>query len=427
MSALRPTTSRRRSTTRTPSRTSATPTPPSLVDTLVRWHRLRGDDDLERLAAPTSTARRWSRPRRRAGSRPAAFTERISAIHQRTWAELGLARRPLRAHHRPAATSRNVQRILQQRLRRGLDRAARVRGPLLRRLRALPHRARPGGRPLPRPRARARAAPRDQLLLPDEPRVRLAARRGSRSNPDFIRPARYRNEALAMLRDESGLGDLSISRPKSRLDWGVELPFDRDHVCYVWFDALISYLTGAGYPDDPRVRGALGERRAPDRQGHPEAARDLLADHAEGDRARAVPAPVGARLLERRRAQDLEEPRQHDLAARDARSLRLRGVPLLPAARDELRARRELQRGGAGRARERRPREQPRQPGEPHAEPGREALRRRGARSRAASGRGRARTLAREAAAAARGVDAAMERAALPRRARRDPRRSRAP
>jgi methionyl-tRNA synthetase len=73
-----------------------------------------------------------------------------------------------------------------------------------------------------------------------------------------IRPERYRNEALAMLRDESGLGDLSISRPKARLDWGVELPFDRDHVCYVWFDALISYLTGAGLtgaglPDDPKL------------------------------------------------------------------------------------------------------------------------------------------------------------------------------
>src|SRR5690606_20044345 len=36
-----------------------------------------------------------------------------------------------------------------------------------------------------------------------------------------------------------------------RLDWGVELPWDPDHVCYVWFDALISYLTGAGFPDDP--------------------------------------------------------------------------------------------------------------------------------------------------------------------------------
>ena len=96
-------------------------------------------------------------------------------------------------------------------------------------------------------------------------------------------------------------------------------------------------------------------------------------------------APLGARLLERRRAQGLEEPRQHDLAARDARPLRLRGVPLLPAARDELRPRRELHRGGARRARERRPRQQPRQPGEPHAEPGREAVRRR----RAGAGRAR--------------------------------------
>ncbi len=68
-------------------------------------------------------------------------------------------------------------------------------------------------------------------------------------NPGFVRPERYANETLAMLRDESGLGDLCISRPKQRLDWGIELPFDTDYVCYVWFDALINYLTGAGYPD----------------------------------------------------------------------------------------------------------------------------------------------------------------------------------
>jgi methionyl-tRNA synthetase len=70
-------------------------------------------------------------------------------------------------------------------------------------------------------------------------------------NPDFIRPERYRNEVLAMLREDSGLEDLCISRPKSRLEWGIELPFDADYVCYVWFDALINYLTGLGYPDDP--------------------------------------------------------------------------------------------------------------------------------------------------------------------------------
>ncbi len=69
-------------------------------------------------------------------------------------------------------------------------------------------------------------------------------------NPDFIRPERYRNEALAML-DSGALDDLCISRPKTRLTWGIELPFDPDYVCYVWFDALLSYFTAIGGPDSP--------------------------------------------------------------------------------------------------------------------------------------------------------------------------------
>jgi methionyl-tRNA synthetase len=68
-----------------------------------------------------------------------------------------------------------------------------------------------------------------------------------KANPDFIRPERYRNEVLGMLREP--LDDLCISRPKKRLSWGIELPFDKNYVCYVWFDALINYLTGIGYPD----------------------------------------------------------------------------------------------------------------------------------------------------------------------------------
>jgi len=66
-------------------------------------------------------------------------------------------------------------------------------------------------------------------------------------NPEFIRPERYRNEALAFLRDP--LEDLCISRPKSRLAWGITLPFDENYVTYVWFDALINYVTAVGYPD----------------------------------------------------------------------------------------------------------------------------------------------------------------------------------
>jgi methionyl-tRNA synthetase len=70
------------------------------------------------------------------------------------------------------------------------------------------------------------------------------------THPDFIRPERYRNEVLTFLRDP--LEDLCISRPKSRLEWGIPVPFDGDYVTYVWFDALINYLTGIDYPDGER-------------------------------------------------------------------------------------------------------------------------------------------------------------------------------
>ncbi len=67
-------------------------------------------------------------------------------------------------------------------------------------------------------------------------------------NPDFIRPERYRNEVMALLKGEV-LEDLCISRPKSRLKWGITLPFDENYVTYVWFDALINYISAIGWPD----------------------------------------------------------------------------------------------------------------------------------------------------------------------------------
>ncbi len=72
-------------------------------------------------------------------------------------------------------------------------------------------------------------------------------------NPDFIRPDRYKNEVLAMLKNEE-LEDLCISRPKTRLSWGIELPFDDKYVTYVWFDALINYISAIGYPDDAKFK-----------------------------------------------------------------------------------------------------------------------------------------------------------------------------
>lgn len=71
-------------------------------------------------------------------------------------------------------------------------------------------------------------------------------------NPEFIRPQRYKNEVLAFLREP--LEDLCISRPKSRLKWGITLPFDNNYVTYVWFDALLNYISALGYPDGQRFK-----------------------------------------------------------------------------------------------------------------------------------------------------------------------------
>ena len=68
-------------------------------------------------------------------------------------------------------------------------------------------------------------------------------------HPNFIRPERYRNEVLSFLKEP--VEDLCISRPKSRLSWGISLPFDDRYVTYVWFDALINYISALAYPDGP--------------------------------------------------------------------------------------------------------------------------------------------------------------------------------
>ena len=74
-------------------------------------------------------------------------------------------------------------------------------------------------------------------------------------NPHFLEPEIRRNEIVSFI--EGGLKDLSVTR--TTFDWGIPLPFDPDHVTYVWFDALINYLTAAGY-GDPDAEDRLAYR-----------------------------------------------------------------------------------------------------------------------------------------------------------------------
>ena len=75
-------------------------------------------------------------------------------------------------------------------------------------------------------------------------------------HPDFIKPSYRRNEILGLLKNNE-LIDLCISRPKERLAWGIEIPFDKKYVAYVWFDALINYISGPGYPHDMKRFNSL--------------------------------------------------------------------------------------------------------------------------------------------------------------------------
>jgi len=219
-----------------------------VVDTLVRWHRARGAETWS-VSGTDEHGEKMVEAAAQRGLDPARFTEQISAEHQRTWAELGLPVSRFVRTTEPAHV-RNVQTLLQRVYDAGWIEPREYEGLYCVGCeRFLTERDIEGG--LCRDHERAPELRRERNYFFLMSREFGWLRRTIEERPEFIRPERYRNEALAMLRDESGLGDLSISRPKARLGWGIELPFDREHVCYVWFDALISYLTGAGFPDDP--------------------------------------------------------------------------------------------------------------------------------------------------------------------------------
>ena len=83
--------------------------------------------------------------------------------------------------------------------------------------------------------------------------------------PDWIIPESRKNEVLGFL--SQPLGDLSISRPRSRVSWGIPLPWAPDHVAYVWVDALTNYVTASGQirPEAPRGEQGFGEAAPPSR------------------------------------------------------------------------------------------------------------------------------------------------------------------
>jgi len=82
------------------------------------------------------------------------------------------------------------------------------------------------------------------------------------SHPGFVQPAHRRNEVLGFLRNNT-LEDLCITRPAARLNWGIPIPFDPAYVTYVWFDALVNYISVPASHNDPSIAELLTSHLTP--------------------------------------------------------------------------------------------------------------------------------------------------------------------
>jgi methionyl-tRNA synthetase len=248
-----------------------------LADTLVRWQRLHGRDAFS-VSGTDEHGEKMVEAAANAGLPPLTFTTGVAETFQRTWAALGIAPSRFVRTTEPAHV-RNVQAVLQRVYDAGWIEKRDYEGLYCVGCeRFLTERDVVDGRCPDHDRVPETRREANYFFLMSREFAWLRER--IEKNPGWIRPERYAAEALGMLRDEAGLGDLSISRPKSRLDWGVELPFDREHVCYVWFDALLSYLTGAGYDGTRSYAEQSAEFRARWESAEHLIAKDILKPHA---------------------------------------------------------------------------------------------------------------------------------------------------
>ena len=225
-----------------------------LADAMARYRRLRGDD-VFLLTGTDEHGDNIAQVAAKAGVSPQAYADRIAAEFRKTWDELGITYdrfiRTTDADHTAV-----VQKILQRLWDAGKIYLGKYGGQYC--------------------YGCERFYTEKEIVdgkCPDHQRpltyieeenyfFRMSQYQGwlidyIREHPDLIRPERYRNEILGFLRDP--LQDLSISRPRTRLEWGIPLPFDDRYVTYVWFDALINYVTGIGYPDAPGFKERWGQ------------------------------------------------------------------------------------------------------------------------------------------------------------------------
>jgi methionyl-tRNA synthetase len=239
-----------------------------IVDTLARYYRSRGYETFF-LTGTDEHGDKIAQAAAAAGEEPKVYVDRYSALFRRTWDECGIS-----YDHFIRTTDPEHVRFVQEILARVNDKGEIYFGEYGGLYcygceRFYTEKELVDGKCPDHKSAPAYVKEQNYFFRMSRYQERLV--RHIEDHPDWIRPERYRNEVLGFLREP--LEDLCISRPKTRLTWGIELPFDRNFVTYVWFDALLNYASA------PMARGReFFERFWPAAEHF--IAKDILKPHA---------------------------------------------------------------------------------------------------------------------------------------------------
>ena len=234
-----------------------------------RYRRLAGDDVFF-LTGTDEHGDKIAQAAAKAGETPQALADRNSAAFRETWRRARHHQRRLHPHDRAAARAGGPGDPPAA-LRRGRDLLRQVRRPVLLRLRAVLHREGDRRRQVPRPPDAADLHQGGELLLPDVEVPGLARSTTSRTIRTSSSPSATGTRCWASCGSRSRICRSAARRRGS--SGASRCPFDDRYVTYVWFDALLNYVSALGEPGGDRFRAVLAARPAPDRQGHPEAPR----------------------------------------------------------------------------------------------------------------------------------------------------------
>ena len=218
----------------------------TIADSLARFHRLRGDDVFF-LTGSDEHGQKIQRAAEEKGVKPIEYVDQIVSLFQELWKKLNISNDDF-----IRTTEKRHEKVVQALMQKSYDNGDIYKGEYKgwyctpcetfwpeNKLPEGKHICPDCGRPLELVSEEAYFLKMNKyadkwLKFIDE-------------NPDFIQPESRRNEMISFVK--SGLEDLCVSR--TSFDWGIKVPWDTKHVVYVWFDALVNYVTAAGYLDDP--------------------------------------------------------------------------------------------------------------------------------------------------------------------------------